>query len=236
MKKLFFGLILASLALFNFAQAKMVEKPELNFSINYNDLAKGEIHYSFSLMNSSDLPLEIANIDTVGITQISGSKILYNKVAYIIKKPVQYFNYQHVTNFKEIKRLMPHANVSKLSERSFKVSTKGLFGFSYKMDMEYDSEIVSTANDAAVIEAIDRARRLDGTLGQADSTIYRHIYDFSKYSNAGISLTRHYDLNGEATLVVTTNISAVKAMFAIESIIKPSFTKETETMVNLTKK
>tara|TARA_R110000868_G_scaffold154736_1_gene380925 strand:+ start:42995 stop:43705 length:711 start_codon:yes stop_codon:yes gene_type:complete len=236
MKKLLFGLVLAILALFNFAQAKMVEKPELNFSINYNDLAKGEIHYSFSLMNASDLPLEIANVDTVGITQIGSSKILYNKVAYIIKKPVQFFNYQQITNLSEIKRLMPHAKVSKISERSFKVSTKGLFGFSYIMDMEYDSEIVSTANDAAVIEAIDRARRLDGTLGQADSTIYRHIHDFSKYSNAGISLTRHYDLNGEATLVVTTNISSVKAMFAIESIIKPSFTKETETMVDLTRK
>ncbi|MBH47336.1 MAG: hypothetical protein CME71_04105 [Halobacteriovorax sp.] len=236
MKKLMFGLVLAILALFNFAQAKMIEKPELNFSINYNDLAKGEIHYSFSLMNASDLPLEIANLDTVGITQIGGSKILYNKVAYIIKKPVQFFNYQQITNLNEIKRLMPHAKVSKISERSFKVSTKGLFGFSYIMDMEYDSEIVSTANDAAVIEAIDRARRLDGTLGQADSTIYRHIHDFSKYSNAGISLTRHYDLNGEATLVVTTNISSVKAMFAIESIIKPSFTKETETMVDLTRK
>lgn len=236
MKKLLFGILIAVTALVSFAQAKMVEKPDLNFSINYKELAKGDIHYAFSLMNASQLPHEIASIDTMGITQISNSKILYNKVAYIIKKPVQFFNYQHVVNLNEIKRLMPHAKVSKLSERSFKVSTKGLFGFSYKMNMEYDSEIVSTANDAAVIESIDRARRLDGTLGQTDSTIFRHIYDFSKYSNAGISLTRHYDLNGEATLVVTTNISSVKAMFAIESIIRPSFIKETETLVELTKK
>ena len=236
MKKLVFGLLLAGLALINLAQAKMVEKPELNFSINYNDLSKGDIHYSFSLMDASRLPHEIASVDTIGITQIPSSKILYNKVAYIIKKPVQHFNYQHVTNMSEIKRLMPHANVKKLSERSYKVSTKGLFGYSYQMDMEYDSEIVSTANDSAVIEAIDRARRLDGTVGQADSTIFRHIHKFSKYTNAGISLTRHYDLDGEATLVITTNISAVKSMFAIERIIKPSFTKETETMVDLTRK
>ncbi len=234
MKKLVFGLILAAWALINLAQAKMVEKPELNFSINYAELNKGDIHYSFSLMDASRLPNDIAAVDTLGITQIPGSKILYNKVAYIIKKPVQFFNYQQVSNFNEIKRLMPHATVKKLSERSFKVSTRGLFGYSYQLDMEYDSEIVSTANDSAVIEAIDRAKRLDGTLGQADSTIFRRIHKFSKYTNAGISLTRHYDLDGEATLVITTNISAVKSMFAIESIIKPSFTKETETMVNLT--
>lgn len=236
MKKLVFGLLLALLTLINFAQAKMVEKPELNFSISYNDLAKGEIHYSFSLMDSSKLPADIAAVDTLGIMQISSSKILYNKIAYIIAKPVGHFNYQQVTNYNEIKRLMPHANVKKLTERSFKVSTKGLFGYSYLLDMEYDSEIVSTANDSAVIESIDRAKRLDGTLGQVDSTIFRHIHDFSKYSNAGVSVTRHYDLDGEATLVVTTNISSVKSMFAIESIIKPSFVKETETMVELTKK
>lgn len=235
MKKLVLG-VFALFLMLNLAHAKMVEKPDLNFAIDYKKLGEGEIHYAFSLMGSQDIPNDIAGLDTLGILNIPSSRILYNKIAYIIKKPVQTFNYQHITNAAEVQRLMPHAKVKKLTERSFSVKTKGLFGYSYKLDMEYDSEIVSTANDAAVIEAIDRARRLDGTLGQPDSTIFRHIYDFSKYSNAGVSLTRHYDLDGEATLVVTTNISSVKAMFAIESIIRPSFVKETETLVELTRK
>lgn len=235
MKKLVLGL-LALFLMLNLAHAKMVEKPDLNFAIDYKKLAAGEIHYAFSLMAPQDLPNDIAALDTLGILSIPGSRILYNKITYIINKSVQSFNYQHITSATEVQRLMPHAKVKKLNERSFSIKTKGLFGYNYKMNMEYDSEIVSTANDSAVIEAIDRSRRLDGTLGQPDSTIFHHIYDFSKYSNAGISLTRHYDLDGEATLVVTTNISSVKTMFAIESIIRPTFVKETETMVELTRK
>lgn len=231
-------LILGFLAIFtalNLVQAKTIEKPELNFAIDYKALSSGEIHYSFSLRQAHEIPNDIASLDTLGILNHNNARILYNKIAYIVKKPVQVFNYQQISNLSEIQRLMPHAKVKKVSERSFEVSTKGLFGYKYKLDLEYDSEIVSTANDAAVIEAIDRARRLDGVLGQPNSTIYRHIYDFSKYSNEGLSLTRHYDLDGKATLVVTTNISSVKSTFAIESIIRPSFLKETETMVKLSR-
>src|SRR5690606_3116824 len=154
------------LVLNNLAQATMIEKPELNFPIEYNELAKGDVHYSFSLRNAQDIPADIASLDSIGILTTANSKILYNKVAYIVKKSVQTFNYQHVTNVAEMQRVMPHAKVKKLSARSFEIKTKGLFGYTYKLDLEYDSEIVSTANDAAVIEAIDRARRLDGVLGQ----------------------------------------------------------------------
>lgn len=232
MLKLIVGLALAALTITT-GHAQMVEKADLNFSINYNALKAGEVHYAFSLMKPTDVSAEIAGIDTVNLLAIPHSRILYNKIAYIVKKPVQTFNYQHVTDVNEMDRTMPHANVSKSAELSFDVRVRGLFGYRYKMQMEYDSEIVSTVNDAAIIEAIDRARRLDGTLGQADSTIYRHIYDFTKYSNAGVSITRHYDLDGEATLVITTNLSSVKATFAIESIIKPSFITETENSIKL---
>ncbi len=233
MRQLFLGLLAMFCALGS-TQAKMVEMPALNFSVNYKALKSGEIHYAFSLIKPNQLPLELALLDDVEPSNgPDDARILYSKVAYIVNKPVQHFNYQNVININELKRLRPNAALSQLSERSFKVKVEGLLGHEYKLDLEYDSEIVSTVNDSAIIEAIDRARRLDATLGQANSTIYRRLHDFTKYRSDGVSITRHYDLDGEATLVVTTDLSSVKTDVALENILRPTFLNETKQTVEL---
>jgi hypothetical protein len=218
------------LSLSAFAQ-NLVEKNQLNFSVDYKALNNGDVHYSFALAAPQQFSSNILALDSAHSLPRSSSRFLYNKIAYIVNKPLESFNVNTIYDLKHIRQIMPYARVNQVSKGEYQIFMDGLFGYNYRMSLEYDSPMVSTVNDSSIHNTIQHSQKLNSNLATAGASVYRKIYDFSKYTNAGLSVTNYYALGSQRTLVVTYNLSSVKARFALESVIRPNFTSETQALV-----
>ncbi|GEM_PF-1668646 len=217
--------------------AEMIDQQKLLFDIKTEALIKGDIHYSFSLSSAKNLldrAPDLQDLDSTGIFKDPETKILFNKIAYVVKKPVSFFDHKQVMDPEYLKHVMKGQKVEQISENSFKVTTSGLMGYSYNLRMSYDSDDVSSMPQRNVTQIVTNSKRLDVISQSAYSSVYRELSDFSKYTKNAISVTHHIPLSDSKTLVITYNISAVKKFFAIEKIIRPNFLKEIQTVKQMT--
>jgi hypothetical protein len=232
-----FTLLITLVALPTPVYAEMVDQKKLMFDIKPDALLKGDIHYSFSLSSARELldsAPDLQDLDASGIFKDQDTKILFNKIAYIVKKPVGFFDHKQVIAPDYLKHVMKGQEVVALKEGSFKITTSGVMGYSYKLDLFYDSDDVSTLPQKRATQVVTNSKRFDVISQSAHSSIYRELTEFSKYTKNAISITHHIPMTDSKTLVITYNISAVKKFFAIEKIIRPNFLKETKSIKEAT--
>lgn len=232
-----FTLLITLVALPTPVYAEMIDQNKLMFDIKADALLKGDIHYSFSLSSARELldrAPDLQDLDASGIFKDQDTKILFSKTAYIVKKPVGFFDHKQVIDPAYLKHVMKGQEVEALEEGSFKVTTSGVMGYSYKLDLFYDSDDVSTLPQRRATQVVTNSKRFDVISQSAHSSIYRELTEFSKYTKNAISITHHVPMTDSKTLVITYNISAVKKFFAIEKIIRPNFLKETKSIKEAT--
>lgn len=235
MKTLFklFTLLVSLVALPTPVYAETVDQQKLLFDIKTEALLKGDIHYSFALSTPQgllDKAPDLQDLDVSGIFKDSDSKILFSKTAYVVKKPVSFFDHKQVIDPDYLKHVMKGNQVEVINENTFKITTSGLMKQSHKLQLSYDSDDVSTLAGRVATQVVTNSKRFDVIAQSAHSSIYKESSEYSKYMNKSVSITHHIPLTDSKTLVITYNIASVKKFFALENIIRPNFIKETQTM------
>lgn len=224
-----FTLLLSLVALPTRVYAESVDQQKLLFDIKTEALMKGDIHYSFALGSSRqilDQAPDLQDLDASGLFKDQDTKLLFTKTAYIVKKPVSFFDHKQVINPQYVQFIMKDHKVEQRDENNFNIVSSGTMGTSYKLGMFYDSDDVSTLPERRVTQVVTNSKRLDVISQSAHSTLYKELSDFGKYNKSAISITHHIPLTENRTLVITYGLTAVKKFFAIEKILRPQFLKE----------
>lgn len=206
--------------------AKVLEQKKLNFEVPSSEkLQKGEEYASFKLVDAAAFfkaHPEFKGLDSLSLRNRPETKLAISKSAYIINKPVGFFDHQHVTDENFAKHMLGGKNVKKLDENTFKVTSSRL-DHSYEMTSSFDSDDVSTLSTSAAIHAVASSKKLDVIVQSAPAMIFTESTQFSKYFDGSISIAAYAPLKENKTLVVIFRVTAVKNKFAMEKFIKPIF-------------
>ena len=117
---LFSLLILLSLPLYA-KTADLKEKNQLNFSLKLDELKVGQVYYSFNLSKKDELFKKFPQVESIDFTQTLFEKasFLYNKIAYVIDKPIGYFNKKRALSESYNQRMLKDFKVTKLKKADF---------------------------------------------------------------------------------------------------------------------
>lgn len=218
------------------ASEQLNSQRQLNFSIDTEQLSSQLGHYSFQLSSATELLArfpEVRALDFDNLLSLSRSRYLFNKIAFIVERPIEEFSADEATDFTTIRRLMPDYQVRQTDENnSFRITDRGVFGYHYYMDI-FTQDPTHSNLEPQQLQAARHSVRIVGISATPELTIVRRIRDFSKYSRAGISITHHFAIGREQTLIVTYNLSAIRPFYAIERIIYPNFKDEVEQQIRL---
>ncbi len=208
--------------------AEVVEQKELNFEVPSEKLMKGAEYVSFKMMSPTDFIKKYADykgLDSLTLRHRPDVQMIISKSAYVINKPIGFFDHQHVTDENFVKHLLANDHVKKLDENSFKVVSNKL-GHSYETTRFFDSDDVSTLSTSSSIQAVTTSKRLDVIVQSAPSTIFTESSQYSKHFEGMVSVSAYTSLKENKTLVVMYKIAAVKKNFAVSKIMKPIFFQE----------
>ena len=208
--KIMFTLVL-NLTLSAPTYADIVKEKRLNYKFNSELLMKGDIHYSFRLVNAKDVRGQfpvISQLDTLGMLRKPEVKILMSKVVYVINKPIGFFDHKQMVDEKFLGHLSEGSKLKALSEESFQV--KGPSSYNYGMKVYFDSDDVSTLPDAKAIKAVTAARKLDVISQSSSAVVMKEYSNFSKFQEGVVTVTSFVPLKENKTLAITYHIAAVK--------------------------
>lgn len=224
-----FTLLLSLIVLPTPVYAESIEQQKILFDVRTDALLKGDIHYSFTLANSQELldkAPDLQDFEASGIFKDQNSKILFTKVAYVVKKPVSFFDHKQVVDPEYLKAIMKDQKIVVSDENNFTVSKNGLMPMSFKLGLFYDSDDVSTLPGRRATQIVTNSKRFDVISQSAHSTIYREMTGFSKYNKNSVSMTHHIPLTDSKTLVITYGLTSINKFFAIEKILRSQFLNE----------
>ncbi len=224
-----FTLLLSLVVLPTPVYAELVEQQKSFFDVKVDALLKGDIHYSLNIGSAQELldkAPDLQDLDSVGLLKDTDSKIIFSKTAYIVKKPVSFFDHKQVMDPAYLSHTMVGKKVERKNDNTFKVKDSGLMPSSYTMKLYYDSDDVSTLQQKRANQIVTNSKRLDVIAQSAHSSLYKEMDKFSKYYSNAFSITHHIPLTDSKTLVITYKVTAVKKFFAIEKILRPQFLNE----------
>lgn len=208
--KIMFTLVL-NLTLSAPTYADIVKEKRLNYKFNSELLMKGDIHYSYRLVDAKELKTKfpmIAQMDTLGMVKKPDIKILMSKIVYVINKPIGFFDHKQMVDEKFLGHLNEGSKLKALSEESFKVT--GPASYNYGMKVYFDSDDVSTLPDAKAIKAVTAARKLDVISQSSSAVLMKEYSNFSKFQEGVVIVTSFVPLKENKTLAITYHIAAVK--------------------------
>lgn len=205
------------------------EQKDINFSVDTKLLMKGEVHYAQKIMSPAKFHSKYADLydlDSLAILQEPNIKVVISKTAYIVDKPVGFFDHLNIGDEKFISHIMSKQKVKKLSENHFKINVIGDSGYSYLMNTYFDSDDISTLPNSKVVRAVTQAKKLD-VISQSAATIsYKEMTNYSKYFVGGIQVSSHIPINENKTLILNYSLFSVKKQFALKKILKQSLKDE----------
>jgi hypothetical protein len=216
--------------------ALALEQKDINFTADTKALMKGDVFYALDTLtprNFNKKYPDLHDLDSLAILQEPNVRIVISKSAFIVEKPVGFFDHLNTIDEKFIDHVLGEQKIKKLSENSFMVSVPGENSYWYKMKTYFDSDDISTLPNSKVIRAVTQAKKLDVISQSASSTTYRELTDFSKYFIGGIQVTSYIPLKENKTLVLNYSLLAVKKYYAIEKVLKLSLKLETEAQKDL---
>lgn len=194
------------------AGADVIEQKDLNFEVNTSTMGK-DVHFSFAQLKVSTLMEnypELAKLDSQKLLKNKDAFIVLSKVAYLVTKPIGFFDHATLSQEKFIKSTLGDQVVKKITEDTFYVSSKAKNGISYKLKTYFDSDEVSTLPHAKVNEAVAAFKKLDVISQSASSIMFREMSQFSGYAWGAINVSAFIPLLEERTLVISYYLTAVK--------------------------
>lgn len=223
-----FSVLFLNLTLSVPTYAKVIEQKELNFEVPSEKLMKGEEYFSFKMVDVATFNKkypEFRGLDSLSLRHRPDVKMIISKSAYVINKPIGFFDHQHVVDETFTKHVLGKDTVKKLDENTFKVTSSQL-GHNFELTRAFDSDDVSTLSTSAAIQAVLTSKRLDVIVQSAPSTIFEESTQFSKHFEGIVRVAAYTSLKENKTLVVVYKVAAVKKKFAISKIMKPLFIQD----------
>jgi hypothetical protein len=213
------AVLILSLFIHFTTEAASIKQKELNFTVNGEELLRGDVVYSVEVMSAqelTDLFPAFMELDTSGFTKPKNATLLVSKSAYIVDKPVGFFDSDKAENVEFLNHLLGEQKVIKLGERLFRVVIPG--GQTYKLRTQFDSDDISTTTNSRAIRSVTGARKMDIQVQGASSVLVREMYDYSKGSYGSIHVTSFLTIKENKTLVID---------FGLMSLTPPLLAKET---------
>ena len=211
--------------------AKPIEQNDVNFTIKSQKLLKGEIHYFFEIITPKELAQhypEVFQLDSLSLIKEKNIKMVVNKSVYIVNKPVGFFDDRQLSDEKYVAHVLGEQIVKKMGPASYKVTVPGDGGFTYKMHSYFDADDISTLPSSKVTRAVTAARELDVISKSASTVMLTEKTNFTKYTEGGVTISSYIPMKENKTLIITSNLWAVKKSFAIRGILKSSYLNELE--------
>lgn len=192
--------------------AAAVKQKDLNFSVKGEELLKGDVHYSVDVLSWKDLHIlhpEFFELDTSGFTRGSNATLMVSKTAYVVNKPVGFFDHLKATDVNYLNHILGEQKVTTLGEKTFRVTIPGGTPVTYKLRTHFDSDDISTTANSRAIRAITGAKKMDIQVQGAASIIVKEMWDFSRGSDGAIHVTAYLTLTENKTLVIDYGLMAL---------------------------
>lgn len=223
MRPLYIFCFLLSLVTHFPSHAEAVRQKELNFTVKGEELLKGHVAWSIELFKRGDLKSdhpEFADFDTSGFTRADDARLLASKSAYVVNKPVGFFDHDKIVNLKFLNHFLGQQKVTQMGEGLFKVEIPGSTPLTYKMRTHFDSDDISSTKDSRVIRAITAAKRMDIQVQGASSIYVREMWDYSRGAYGAIHVTACIAIMENRTLIIDYGIMSLKPpLMADETLI-----------------
>jgi hypothetical protein len=217
-----------------YAETKLQKK--LNFNVDTKSLYQGDLHYSVSIISPERLSekyTDLAELDSLSLAQQDNVKLVLMKSAYIVNKPVGFFDHQTMIDEKFLTHFMGEQKVQKKGENHYQITVPGEGAHKYDMRSFFDSDDISTLPNSRVIRAVTQAKKLDVISGSASSIIFKELTNYSRYSKGGVQVSSFVPLKENKTLVLSYSINAVKKPFAIRRVLQENYAREIEAQKRL---
>ena len=215
--------------------AKLVEKNDINFPIDTAALLKGETHYFFAMISSRSLSNEFqhaADLDTLALSKQKKIKLVLTKSVMLLDKQVGLFDDKQLSDEKFLAHLLGEQQLKKLGPASYKITVPGEKNLSYKMNLFFDADDVSTLPNSKVMRAVNATKRLDVISQSASNIMFVEKTEYTKFSDGGVSVSAFVPMKENKTLIITYNLWAIQAPFAKAKELKANFLLETEAIKN----
>lgn len=192
--------------------AEVKKQTKLNFNV-VGEALNEDIHYSFAQGSASVLKKNfphIAKLDSVGFLKEKGASVVVSKVAYVIKKPIGFFDHENLVDEKLVSELMGQQKVRKVGNDGFYVAVPGKEKLTYRLKIYVDSDDVSTLPHSRVTESITSFKKLDVISQSASSISFREMSDFSDLAWGAVMVNSFIPLKENKTLVIGYYLSALR--------------------------
>lgn len=216
--------------------AKTVEQKNINFTIQTEQLLKGEVHYFFEILSPRSLAVKYADVfelDALSLIQENNVMMVMNKSVTIIDKPVGFFDDKQMSDEKFLAHILGEQKIKKLAPASYQVTVPGDAGYRYKMNSFFDADDVSTLPNSKVIRAVSAAKKLDIISQSASTIMFVEKTNFTKYTEGGVSVSSFIPMRENKTLIITYNLWAIKKPFVLEKVLKSNFLTEIDAVKEL---
>ena len=197
---------------------------------------KGNVNYAMDVLSPTKFHkkyTELDELDSLALMQEPNVRMVLSKSAYIVDKPVGFFDHLNTVDEKFINHVLGEQKIKKSSENNFKITVPGESGYTYKMKSYFDSDDISTLPNSKVVRSVTQARKLDIISKSASSTTYKEMTKFSKYFSGGIQVSSYIPINEKKTLVLNYSLFAIKKNFALVNVLKRSLKVESEAQRDL---
>lgn len=202
--------------------AASVKQKDLNFTVKGEELLKGDVYYSVEVLTAKQLKKLIpvfVELDSSGFTKAKNAKLLVSKTAYVVRKPVGFFDHDKIVSEEFLNHFFGQQKVTKTEDnRTFNVRIPGSTPQNYKLRTHFDSDDISTTTNSRAIRAITGAKKMDIQVQGAQSIIMKEMWDFSRGSYGAVYVTAYIGLTEDRTLVID---------FGLMSLIPPLLAQET---------
>lgn len=204
----------------------MIEEKNLSFRVNTESLLKGDIQYFSELAPPREIQnkySELQDIDSLGLLQGQDLKIFLTKSAYIVNRPIGFFDENKFNDSEFISKLAGNQQVKKLSPDSFRISDDN---HSFKLQRFYDSDDMSTLPSSKFLRAVIGMKRMDIISQSAASIMLSEKTKYTKYAKGGISISSFIPILENKTLIITYEIHGIQNKFALPKVLKAFYKDE----------
>lgn len=192
--------------------ADVVKEKKLNFKVKAESL-KSDIHYSFAQGVAEELQTnlpEIAKLDSLGFLSNRNSSVIVSKVAYVVEKPIGFFDHENLVDEKLVSKLLGDQKIKKTSPDTFVVVIPGKKLVTYKLRVFIDSDDVSTLPQAKVTESVTAFKKLDVISQSAPAISFREMSEFSSYAWGSVVVSSYIPLKENQTLIISYYMTSLK--------------------------
>ena len=203
--------------------ARLGKQDKLQFPIKTDELMKGDILFYTEILSPRKMATthpELFEIDSLSLLQEPESIIVVSKSVFVVNKPVGFFDDKQLSDEKFVAHMSGDQKIQKTAPDTFKITVPGEFAQTYKLQMFFDADDVSTLPNSKITRAVDGAKKLDIISQGASSIMFTEQTQFSKFIIGAVSVTSYIPLKEEKTLVIQYQLKVLKKGVVSEKKIR----------------